>query len=171
MNARPVSARSALARLLMLAGLALHAMTAGAQNPDLPAAVDLQADAEQAWRGNKPLIILFSRRDCAYCETVRRNYLKPLASDPRHQNRIVVRQINQDSAAALTDFRGETTTHARFASSEKIKLVPVVAFYGRDGARLAEPLIGTGLPDFYQSYLDEAIEKSALALRRHVTAK
>jgi thioredoxin-related protein len=165
MNARPALARSALARLLLLAGLTLHSLTAGAQNPGLPAAVDLRAAAEQAWRANRPLIVLFSRHDCTYCETIRRNYLKPLANDPRHRNRIVVRQINQDSDAALTDFRGGTTTHARFASSEKIKLVPVVAFYGRDGKRLAEPIIGTRLPDFYQSYLDEAIEKSALALR------
>lgn len=165
MNASPARARSALARLLLLAGLALHSLTAGAQNPDLPAAVDLRADAEQARRGNQPLIVLFSRRDCTYCETIRRSYLKPLAGDPRHRNRIVVRQINQDSDAALTDFRGEITTHARFANSEKIKLVPVVAFYGRDGKQLAEPIIGTRLPDFYQSYLDEAIEKSAVALR------
>lgn len=165
MHAGPAPARSALACLLLLAGLALHPLTAGAQNPDLPAAVDLRADAELARRGNGPLIVLFSRRDCTYCETIRRNYLKPLAGDPRQRNRIVVRQINQDSDAALTDFRGETTTHARFASSEKIRLVPVVAFYGRDGKQLAEPIIGTRLPDFYQSYLDEAIEKSALALR------
>lgn len=157
--------RSALARLALLAGLALHTLTAGAQGADLPAAVDLRADAEQARRANGPLIVLFSRRDCTYCETIRRTYLKPLAGDARYRNRIVIRQINQDSDAALTDFRGETTTHARFASSEKIKLVPVVAFYGRDGKRLVEPIFGTRLPDFYQSYLEEAIEKSALALR------
>jgi thioredoxin-related protein len=167
MNASPVPARSALARLLLLAGLALHSLTAGAQNPGLPTAVDLRADAEQAGRGNGPLIVLFSRHDCTYCETIRRNYLKPLVSDSRQRNRIVVRQIDQDSDAALTDFRGEKTTHARFASSEKIKLVPVVAFYGEGGKRLAEPIIGTRLPDFYQSYLDAAIEKSALALRSH----
>jgi uncharacterized SAM-dependent methyltransferase len=51
------------------------------------------------------------------------------------------------------------------ARAEKIKLVPVVAFYGPQGKRLAEPIIGTRLPDFYPSYLEESIEKSSLALK------
>lgn len=69
------------------------------------------------------------------------------------------------NTTALIDFRGEPSTHARFADGEKIKLFPVVAFYGRDGKRLAAPIVGTRLPDFYQSYLDDAIEQSIAALR------
>ncbi|WP_428828236.1 SoxW family protein [Azonexus sp. IMCC34842] len=157
--------RNTLARLLLLSGLALHSLTAGALDTSLPAAIDLRAESEQAGRQNGPLIILFSRRDCKYCETVRRDYLLPLTTSAGYRNRVVVRQINQDSDAVLINFRGETTTHARFANSEKIKLVPVVAFYGRNGKQLAEPIIGTRLPDFYQGYLDDAIEKSASALR------
>lgn len=165
MTGDPSAVRNALARLLLLSGLVLHSLTAGALGTSLPAAIDLRAESEQAGRQNGPLIILFSRRDCKYCETVRRDYLLPLTASASYRNRVVVRQINQDSDAVLIDFRGETTTHARFASSEKIKLVPVVAFYGRNGKQLAEPIIGTRLPDFYQGYLDDAIEKSASALR------
>ena len=165
MNVSPSTTRIALVRLLLLSGLALHSLTSDALGANLPAAIDLRTESELARRGNGPLIILFSRSDCRYCETVRRDYLNPLTTDARYRNRVVVRQINQDSDAALTGFHGETTTHARFASSEKIKLVPVVAFYGRDGKRLAEPIIGTRLPDFYQGYLDEAIDKSVSALR------
>jgi thioredoxin-related protein len=108
---------------------------------------------------------VYSRKDCKYCETVKRDYLKPLSADPRYRNRVVVRQINQDSDAPLVDFRGEATTHARFAASEKVKLVPVVAFYGPQGKQLAEPIVGARLPDFYPGYLDESIEKSSLALK------
>jgi len=43
----------------------------------------------------------------------------------------------------------------------------VVAFYGANGKRLADPIIGARLPDFYQSYLEEAIEKSAATLGAH----
>lgn len=60
---------------------------------------------------------------------------------------------------------GERSTQARFAAAEKIQLVPVVAFYGPDGKRLTDPIIGTRLPDFCQSYLEQAIEKSVLALK------
>ncbi|WP_265944013.1 thioredoxin fold domain-containing protein [Dechloromonas sp. A34] len=132
---------------------------------ELPPAVDLRNEAKQAFRQGGPLIILFSRDDCKYCATVKRDYLKPLASHPRYRTWVLVRQINQDSSAALIDFRGEATTHGGFADREKIKLFPVVAFYGPEGKRLAAPIVGARLPDFYQSYLDDAIEQSIAALR------
>ena len=134
---------------------------------DLPVAVDLQHEAAQAARSGKPLIVIYSRKDCKYCETVKRDYLKPLAADPKYHNKVVIRQINQDGdEQALTDFRGNASTHARVALAEKVKLVPVVAFYGTDGRQLAAPIVGARLPDFYQSYLEDAVEQSARALKK-----
>lgn len=154
--------KNGLFALLLLAWVMQPALGLGAE---LPPAMDLRSEAEQALRKGGPLIILFSRDDCKYCATVKRDYLNPLASHPRHRDRVLVRQINQDSSAALIDFRGEATTHARFADREKIRLFPVVAFYGPEGKRLAAPIVGARLPDFYQSYLDDAIEQSIAALR------
>lgn len=166
MNERFGSAPDRLRRGFLSLLLALCAGSAGAAGNDLPLATNLRAEAEQARLAGGPLIVIYSRPDCKYCELVKRDYLKPLAASPHHKG-IVVRQVNQDSDAPLTDFRGEKTTQARFASSERIKLVPVVAFYGTNGKQLAEPIIGARLPDFYQSYLEEAIEKSAAALGAH----
>jgi len=152
--------RRLLATLLLAPSLVL------AQENALTAARDLRAEAEQAARHGGPLIVMYSRADCRFCEAIRRDYLKPLAADPRNKERLLVRQVDQDSDAPLTGFRGEPTTHARLAASEKIKLVPVVAFYGPNGRRLAEPIVGSRLPDFYQGYLDDAIEQSRLALKK-----
>ena len=149
----------------LLAGLLAFSAAGGlAAGTDLPAAQDLRADANKAARAGGPLIVVYSRKDCKYCETVKRDYLKPLTANPRYRDRVVIRQINQDSDAPLIDFRGEATTHARFAASEKIKLVPVVAFYVPQGKHLAEPIVGARLPDFYPSYLEESVEKSSLAI-------
>lgn len=127
---------------------------------ELTAAVDLGAEAAQASKGGGPLVVLYSRKDCPYCETVRRDYLAPLAADPKFRGRVVVRQVNQDSQEALTDFQGKTTSHAAFAAQEKIRLVPVVAFYGPGGRQLAEAIVGTRLPDFYLAYLENAVDQS-----------
>ncbi|MGB7502573.1 MAG: thioredoxin family protein [Azonexus sp.] len=152
-----------LRRCLVPALLALSAFTAAADN-DLPVAVNLRAEAAQAKRAGSPLIVIFSRAECRYCEAVKRDYLKPLEKNPNFQG-VMIRQINQDSDAAMTDFRGKKTTQANFASAEKINLVPVVAFYGPNGKALADTLVGAGLPDFYQSYLEDAIAKSTAALK------
>lgn len=144
---------------LLLLCLALPAAHAS----ELPAALDLRSEAEQARRLGGPLILLFSRQDCQYCSTVRRDYLLPLSADGKRR---LVRQINQDSKAPLIDFQGTRTSHAAFAASEKIKLVPVVAFYGPDGRQLAPAIAGLRLPDFYQAYLDEALELSVHKLHQ-----
>lgn len=158
-------AKSTPFALWLVAGLALGSPPSIGFATELPAAVDLRAEARQAAKTGGPLIVLYSRKDCKYCEAVRRDYLKPLESHPRYRDKVVVRQVNQDSDAALNDFRGEKTTHARFAGSEKINLVPVVAFFGRDGKQLADPIVGARLPDFYQSYLDDAIDQSIAKLK------
>ena len=151
-------------RWLLPTLLALQVQFAPAADNDLPLAVDLRAEAEQARQAGGPLIVVFSRPDCKYCETVKRDYLKPLAGNPRYRG-VLVRQVNQDSEAPLTGFRGEKTTHNRFAGAEKIKLVPVVAFYDPTGKQLVDPIVGARLPDFYQSYLEESIAISATILK------
>lgn len=130
---------------------------------ELLRAADLRAEAEQAARRGVPLIVIYSRDDCKFCKTVKRDYLEPLAAG---QKAPLVREISQDRDAPLTDFQGRPTTHAAFATGEKIKLVPVVAFYGRNGRQLAEPIVGARLADFYQSYLDEAIALSSRQLKK-----
>lgn len=140
---------------------------ARAQANDFPSATALRAEAEQARSRGGPLIVIFSRRDCKYCERIKRDNLKPLAANPRYRDRVVIRQVNQDSDAPLRDFHNSMTTHANFARSEKIKLVPVVAFFGPNGERLAEPIVGARLPDFYQGYLESAIDQSMNALQSH----
>lgn len=148
---------------LILAWLAGPALSA----TDLPAAVNLREEAAQAAGAGAPLIVIYSRQDCKFCETVKRDYLKPLAANPRFRDRVVIRQINQDGdSQPLSDFRGKAGTHALFAAAEKVKLVPVVAFYGPNGQQLAAPIVGARLPDFYQSYLEEAVENSMKALKK-----
>ena len=148
---------------LILAWLAAPALGA----TDLPAAADLRSEAVQAAKAGGPLIVIYSRQDCKYCEAVKRDYLKPLAANPRYRDHVLIRQINQaGEAQALTDFKGAASTHAKVALAEKVKLVPVVAFYGPDGRKLAEPIVGARLPDFYQTYLEDAVEQSSRALKK-----
>ena len=146
---------------LILACAPLAALDAS----ELSSAADLRGEAEQAARAGAPLIVIYSRADCKFCKTVKHDYLLPMLRDAKPGKRPVIREIGQDRDTPLIDFQGRPTTHAAFAASEKIKLVPVVAFYGPNGRKLADPIVGARLPDFYQSYLDEAIAQSSRQLK------
>ena len=153
------------ARALILACLVLP-LTGAAADATLILASDLRREAAEATQAGQPLLILYSRQNCTYCAEVRNSWLVPLSHDSR-QSGLQVRQIDQDSDRPLIDFAGHSTTHARFAATEKIAFVPVVAVYDARGQHLAEAIVGLRLRDFYGTYLDALLDKARLHLHAH----
>jgi len=132
----------------------------------LQVAHDFAADARVLRERRIPLMVLYSRADCPWCERARRQYLVPLANEPGSAERVLMRQINLDSDAALLDFHGKTTTHRRFGSSQRAKLTPTLMFYGPDGRQVGEPIVGFLLADFYAAHIDRGIDHALAALRQ-----
>jgi thiol-disulfide isomerase/thioredoxin len=119
---------------------------------------DLAADAVRARALHAPVLVFFSESWCPWCERVRREYLAPMQNDPAYRDRVLIREVDAGSDAPLTDFAGRATTQREFARRFKVGKVPVVIALGPDGEELAAPMVGMALPDFYQSYLDDAID-------------
>jgi thioredoxin-related protein len=124
----------------------------------LQLAADFAADAREARALNAPVMVLFSQSWCPWCERVRREYLSPMQRDPAYRSRVLIREVDADAGTALVDFSGAATTQREYASRFKVSRVPVIVLLGPDGALLTEPMVGMALPDFYQAYLDEAID-------------
>jgi thioredoxin-related protein len=142
--------------------LAWLAMTADAAAP-LPEARDLAADATIMRTQHLPLMVLFSRNNCSWCEKVRREYLASIAAEP--SARILLRQVDIDRDTALTDFDGRTTSHRAFAQAHQAKLAPTLMFFGPDGELIADTLVGYHSTDFYGALIDRAIENGRERLR------
>ncbi|MFA9460501.1 thioredoxin family protein [Thiohalorhabdus methylotrophus] len=148
-----------MSRLIPLLFLLLFSTTAAAG--DIPPASDLAATADEAHTDGKTVVIFFYQEECQYCETVREQFLRPILNNDDYIRRITLRQVNTRSEASLRDFRGEATTHSRFAARRDKKLTPTIAIYGPDGSRLVEPLVGLkGGTAYYGHNLDEAIEQA-----------
>ncbi len=125
---------------------------------------DLAADGRLAGAKGVPLVVLYSRDDCSWCEKLRREHLGPLSRDPEAP--AVVRELHIDRATPLTDFAGHRTTSADFSRQMQARFAPTVMFHGPDGAALAEPIVGFRLADFYAAYLESAIQDSRTRLRQ-----
>lgn len=154
----------ALYVLLIAALFALLPGSARAAPPaNLPPALDLQSDAKESSRKGTPILILYSLPGCTACEVIRRSHLLPMLKDG--SAKVIVRQIDLNSAKALKDFSGRATTHGGFAEGQGIRFAPIVKLVGPDGKELTEPLTGTLLPDFYAAYLDDAIGAARAKLK------
>lgn len=163
--------RSCLMALILacLPAWPLAAAAAEAHGPrasaTLPAPRDLAREARNG--GNPlPLLILFSRSDCPWCDQARRGWLLPMHTEAEWRARVVVRELDLDSDASVTDFSGQATTQRTFARAQGVRVTPTVMVFGADGQRLAEPIVGLRIADFYGAYLERAVEEAAIKLGR-----
>lgn len=155
-------ARLALAAILAwCSGLAMAAIP-------VPPATDLQADARQAAAMGGPLLLVFVGERCGYCEVVLNDFLVPMSQNAEYANRIVMRRVLTSDTLPLRDFRGEPTTHRRFAQSIGVRMTPVVQMFSPRGLLLGKPLVGLTTVDYYGYYLDQTIDR-AIELARNVT--
>ncbi|MCY7386676.1 MAG: thioredoxin, partial [Burkholderiales bacterium] len=137
----------------------LFSLAASAETA-LPPARDLAADAVAAARSGMPLIVMISLPGCPHCEVVRRSHLLPLLRAGNATHSSLIRQVEINGQEKLRDFSGRSITHADFASNYKIKVAPVVMFFGVGGEQLAAPLVGAMIPDFYGAYFDAALAEA-----------
>jgi Thioredoxin-like len=161
-------ALSAIAAVPPVRNAFAQASDRGPRETSLTLAANLAADARIARERSRPIVVLFSLLGCPHCEVIRRSHLLPLSNEV--PLRATVRQIDVDSDREMVDFHGAITTHRAFAGTQRIKLTPVVAFFGPDGEVLAEPLIGALLADFYGAYLENALSTAAVLLNSRKTS-
>lgn len=152
---------------LMCAHSAIAATSPIARDRIEPAR-DLRQDARDAAAAGIPLVVMVSLAGCPHCDTIRRAHLLPLlkpSPSPATKPAQLIRQIELNGGESLIDFNGEATTHAEFARRNKVTIAPVVLFYGAEGERIADPLVGAMIADFYGSYFDAALAEAKAKAR------
>lgn len=133
---------------------------------EIPPVRNLAALGQEAERQGKALVVFFYQEQCHYCETVRKQYLKPMSRDEAYTDRIIIRMIDIRSETAIKDFSGQSLAQRRFAKRERKTFTPTIAFYGPRGQSLVRPLVGLkGGRDFYGYHLEKGIEKAEAALQ------
>ena len=148
------------AMLLSATGLAV---TAARANPHgLTMSEDLRSESAHAQQAGKPLVLMFSLPECAYCLVVRRNYLLPMireaGNDPPQ-----IRELSMTGRQAIKDFDGSVTTPTAIAKRYGVRVAPTLVFVNAAGEMLSEPVVG-GDHQFFSVYLDRAFDTAAARL-------
>ncbi len=147
--------------LAWFAAAGVHAATA----VQVPLVQDFAREAKAAEAKRVPILVLFSRPDCRYCDQVLEEFLLPMQRNAEYRAKVVMLQVQVDGREPLLDFSGKRTTHGRFARSQRIQLTPTIKLFDSQGKELAEPLIGLTTPDYYGGFLDQRIDEALAKLR------
>jgi thioredoxin-related protein len=137
----------------------------------IPVPQDFTVEAKAAQSRHLPILVLFMRSDCSYCERVLQEFLLPMQRNVEYRGKVIMRQIEISSDARLRDFSGALTTQAKFAQQNHIQLVPTIKLFDAQGHELTPPLVGLLTPDFYGGFLDQAIEEALTKVRQNTQPK
>lgn len=136
-------------------------VAADSKSITVPMLSDLAADAVQAQREDKPLILFFSLPGCPFCHVVRNNYLQPLLRDSTPKQRPVIREVDISSTQSLRNFDRTTGSPRSIAQRYKVIAAPTVIFVDAAGCMLAPSIVGGDIAGVYGGYLDNAFDMSA----------
>ena len=127
---------------------------------------NLQVEARKVTQNQLPLLIMFSAEHCLYCETVKEEFIKPMLRGGHYTNKVLIRKLELDNHKTLKDFNGIGISARQLASRYKVFVTPTLIFIDAKGQQLTDPLIGIATVDYYGGYLDDAINKSLIALKK-----
>lgn len=147
--------------------LACGCGVAGAQTPPaLVPADDLVPLASQSMVKGIPIMLVFTESDCPFCARAKKEHLEPLAVSADYGPKVIIREVDVRSEAPIRDFDGKTMSQSDFARRYDIRSVPTIITFTGSGQRVAEPLVGLLIPDFYTLYIHRQIDDGRLIIRR-----
>ncbi|MDH5535526.1 MAG: thioredoxin family protein [Betaproteobacteria bacterium] len=146
-------------RLLTCCILACAPAWAAAQPAaTLAFADDLSVTAREARSRRVPIMLVFTEASCHHCSRAKRDHLVPLQASRDYGRKVIVREIDVKRGDRLVDFAGVQTTPSAFARRYEVRLVPTVIVVDHTGRRMGEAIVGLLIQDFYQLYLEQAID-------------
>lgn len=132
---------------------------------EIPLVRDFTLEAKAAQEKQVPILVMFGRRNCAFCDQLLKEFLVPMRHNPEYDAKVIMRQVDAGSSASLKEFSGKKTTHARFSRANKIQLTPTIKLFDAAGHELTEPLVGLSTPDYYGGFLDQRIDEALAKVR------
>jgi pimeloyl-ACP methyl ester carboxylesterase len=124
----------------------------------------LQEDAKEVQDTGRPIVILVTQSDCAYCRELRGKVLNPMIRTGELGQRVILRELSLDTGFRFKDFQGNTVAGQQFGARYDSYVTPTLLFLDANGHSLTDPIVGTGNIEFYGFYLDKKIEEATAAL-------
>jgi thioredoxin-related protein len=139
---------------------------------EVPLGQDLHADGRQSDRNDRPIVLVFSARNCSYCELLESSILRPNIISGYYDDLIIMRKLMLDSSLPIQDFDGQRRAPSAISRRFQVHVTPTVLFVDAQGNELAPRLVGINTVEMYGGYLDAAIQEARrkLAQPRHAQA-
>ncbi len=131
---------------------------AGEDDQMFAPALDLSRDASLARSEKLVLVLEFTFEDCAFCDLLEEEFLKPMSINREYREKVIIRSVSMDGDNQIKGFFGESVSGDQLASRYRVKTSPTMVFLDADGNELSKKLVGIWSIDFFGGYIDERID-------------
>ncbi len=125
---------------------------------------NLALEGNRSDKTRKPILLLISREECAYCVQIKNEILEPMIISGDYNDRLIIRELMLDPFTKVRGFDGSMIDASYIATSYKIKVTPTLLFLGPDGKELAERMVGINTLELFSFYVDQAIDQATTKL-------
>jgi thioredoxin-related protein len=136
-----------------------------AVTPSLINATNLYKDGETARKKSLPILMMFSISNCAYCEKVKNDVLKPMLRSGDYENKIIIRHLNTSKKNKIIDFANKKNSAQELALFYGINFFPTIILVNSKGQPLFGHIVGIANEDYYWYDLDIAIMSAMNAFK------
>lgn len=142
---------------------------ANASPARVPQALDLASDGLLAQENGVPIMLVFTREECDFCELLKSAVVQPMILSGEYEDRAIIREVMIDKGPDLVDFEGRTVSPFSVANDFDALLTPTVVFVGPGGREVGKRLIGINNVDMYLWYLDKSLADGAAAISKETS--
>ena len=126
--------------------------------PDSPTGIvttdDWSAETAKARQSGIPIVILFSRKHCGYCELLKIKVLEPLVKRGELTDSVQIRELDIDRGGKIMDFDGEKIRTRAFVKRYNIYATPTLVLVDYQGKPLGTPIVGFNNREDYLPHLE-----------------
>jgi thioredoxin-related protein len=116
------------------------------------------ADVSKAARErHTPILVIFSAESCSYCIKLKQEVIDPLARQPDHEGRPMIREFDINAGGKVTDFDGERIRSRLFKRRYGIYATPTLVIVDPDGRLLSDPIVGYNSAREYRQLLQQSL--------------
>lgn len=136
------------------------AVIKNAQMVKVPETIDLQSLGEQSRQSGVPILLVFSAENCAHCERLEEDVLRPMLYSGELKNQVLLRKYQVDGAVSIRDFQGNRRDAEDFSILRDVEFTPTIQIVDSNGRQIVPPIVGYQTPELFLAYLREAISVS-----------
>ncbi len=153
---------------IVIAVLAFFTGLAGSPalaQPDVSGARDMFSNQQLASSKQIPVMIMFSAEDCAYCDILENEILRPMLISGDYGDKVLIRKFMVDDEGKIRDFDGKMIDTYDFVYRYNVFVTPTLVFVDPEGQELAERIIGVNTLELFGGRVDDAILDSLNSIR------